>query len=76
MTATKKDGKWHLKGYDTFDESASSFFPLPGEWESEESAKAAAALKFEEFKKKSKGPIVWDQVYIVRPDGSAYLYRE
>jgi hypothetical protein len=73
MSATKGDGKWYIKGYDAFDESVSSFFSLPGEWESQGGAEAAAAAKLEEFKKQSKG-IIWDQVFIVRPDGSMYRY--
>jgi len=66
--------KWRLKGYDAFDERECSFYPLPGEWESEERVREAAKTQLETFQKSELPAELQDQVFIVKPDGDNYRY--
>lgn len=73
------DGFWKLKGYDSFD---GDYYPIPGEYETEDLARDAASAKLAGIKKsqpdeQSGGSgfgSVQDRIYVVKPDGSSYPF--
>jgi hypothetical protein len=78
----KKSGKkrsrsWQLEGYDPF---ALEYYPLPGEYPSQEEAEKAARARLRDLEvlqptQTSGGQAYWgiqDRVYVVRPDGTMY----
>ena len=75
-------GKWRLVGYDTFEGGRDGYYPIEGEYDSEEQAKRAAREQLEHLEKtqpsKSSGGQsgVQDQVFIERPDGSGYRFLQ
>ncbi len=72
------EGKWRLKGYDTF---AREHYPLQGEYATEEEARAAARAQLQYLEeiqptKYSGGQSgIQDWVYVIRPDGNSYRVR-
>ncbi|MBI4021587.1 MAG: hypothetical protein HY369_05070 [Candidatus Aenigmarchaeota archaeon] len=70
---------WTLEGYDTF---SSEWYMLPGEYATEEAARAAATARLLELEetqptRTSGGQAetgIQDRVYVVRPDGSKYRF--
>jgi hypothetical protein len=74
-----KEVFWTLKGYDTFSDE---WYPFSGEFESEESAQAAADERLDELERQQPSARsggqgqggIQDRVYIIRPDGSGYRY--
>lgn len=72
-----KKEKWGIRGFDTFEEE---FYPLDGEFLSEERAKEAARLRLKELEKTQPTKLtggqngIQDRVYIIRPDGSQYRF--
>jgi hypothetical protein len=68
--------KWRLEGWDTF---GGHSYPIPGEYESEPLAIAAAKRELEELERtqpteSSGGQAgIQDRVYVVGPDGHRYL---
>ena len=66
---------WKLQGYDTFSRED---YPLPGEYETEESAIAAAHERLEYLESTQPSLTsggqdgIQDQVYVNRPDGSRF----
>lgn len=80
---TAQAGKWTLLGYDTFEGGGEeAFYPLPGKYDTEELAIAAArdrlaVLEETQPTEESGGQEpdgIQDWVYIVRPDGSKYRF--
>lgn len=81
---TTADGKWKLEGQDVFDmdDDDRGFYPLEGEYDTEELAKAAARIRLKELEgtQPSAGSGgqsdngIQDRVYIVRPDGSKHRF--
>jgi hypothetical protein len=77
-----KKGKWKIEGYDTFEGGPDAFYPLPGEFDDEPAAQAAARGHLAELEKtqpasQSGGQSeqgIQDRVYIVRPDGTKYRF--
>jgi hypothetical protein len=67
--------RWRLIGYDTF---SGQEYPLPGEYDSEVEAVAAAGKRLEELEglqpSASSGGQngIQDRVYVVRPDGTIF----
>ena len=76
----KVQGKWKIEGYDTFENEP---YPLPGEYDGEDSAvdeakKRLAELELSQPSETSGGQDyggIQDKIYIVRPDGTKYLFR-
>ena len=78
--------KWRIQGYDTFesmwDKESNPFYPIEGEWDTEEEAIKAAKGYLNKIEKhqptsKSGGQSaggIQDHVYIVKPDGSRYRF--
>ena len=70
---------WKIDGYDAFE---GEFYPLPGEFSSQEEAEEAASKRLEDLektqpKKQSGGQGffgIQDRVFIVRPDGTSYRF--
>jgi hypothetical protein len=68
---------WRLFGFDTF---SSEWYPLPGTYKDEKSAKAAAKRRLEALEKsqpsKDSGGQngLQDKVFIERPDGTRYRF--
>jgi hypothetical protein len=78
----KKSGEggerlWHLLGYDPF---ALEYYPLPGEYPSQQEAEKAARARLRDLEvlqptQTSGGQAYWgiqDRVYVVRPDDTMY----
>ena len=69
------DGKWKLEGYDTFSRED---YPLPGEYDTEDTAIAAAKKHLEYLERtqpsESSGGQdgTQDRVYLIRPDGTKF----
>ena len=69
------DRLWKLQGYDTFSRED---YPLPGEYETEDEALAAAHERLEHLEKTQPSRTsggqggIQDQVYVVRPDGTMF----
>ena len=69
------DQRWRLEGWDTF---AGESYPIPGEYESEPLAVAAAKRELEELERMQPGESsggqagIQDWVYVVGPDGHRY----
>ena len=72
--------KWRLEGYDTFEGGEDAFYPLAGEYESEEQAKVAARACLADLERTQPSHSsggqgfggfggIQDSVYIVGPDG-------
>ena len=72
--------KWKLKGYDTFEEGPDAFYPLDGEFDTEEGAKQEAGNRLKELEasqpsSSSGGQAgIQDQIYVIRPDGTSYRF--
>lgn len=76
--------KWRIEGYDTFesqwDMESDPFYPIEGEWDTEEEALKAAKDYLRIIEKHQPTSTsggqsaagIQDHVYIVRPDGSKY----
>jgi len=72
-------GRWRLRGHDTF---AGEAYPLPGSYRTEAQAQKAARKRLADLERTQPSVSsggqrpggIQDQVYIVRPDGSAYRY--
>jgi hypothetical protein len=71
----RAEPKWRLEGWDTF---AGESYPIPGEYQSEALAVAAAKRQLEELEQEqpresSGGPSgIQDAVYVVGPAGQRY----
>ena len=69
---------WKLKGYDTF---AREPYTLPGRYFSQAAAERAAWRRLRELEVTQPQTMsggqngIQDRVYIIRPDGTQYLYR-
>lgn len=69
---------WKLRGYDTF---AGEWYSLPGRFLTEPAALRAAQRQFRKLEKLQPSSYsggqagIQDQVYIVRPDRTMYLYQ-
>ena len=69
------NGKWKLEGYDIFSRED---YPLPGEYDTEDSAITAAKKRLEDLERtqpsESSGGQdgIQDQVYLIRPDGTKF----
>ncbi len=74
--------KWGLKGYDTFESGSGAFYPLPGEFKTEEAAQQGARNRLAELEKSQPSANsggqgitgIQDHVYIVRPGGTSYRF--
>ena len=68
---------WKLEGYDTFDHRP---YRLPGEYQSQADAERAALERLQELERTQPRSLsggqggIQDRVYIVRPDGTQYLF--
>jgi hypothetical protein len=66
---------WKLQGHDTFSRED---YPLPGAYETEEAAVAAAHERLEHLEATQPSPTsggqdgIQDQVYVIRPDGTVF----
>jgi hypothetical protein len=66
---------WKIQGHDTFSRED---YPLPGEYETEEEAVAAAHERLEHLEATQPSPTsggqdgIQDQVYVIRPDGIVF----
>ena len=75
-------GKWKLEGYDTFEDHPGEYYPLAGEYDSEEKAKEAARARLAHLEEtqpsESSGGQddggIQDEVYIICPDGKRYRF--
>lgn len=73
-------GKWRIKGKDTFE---NEFYSIAGEYDTEELALAAAKTQWDEIQKsqpiEDAGDPEFDgiqgRVWIVRPDGNKYNFH-
>ncbi len=73
------ENKWKIEGYDTF---ANEPYPIPGEYNSQGEAHAAASamaanIEASQPSSSSGGQAaegIQDRIYIVRPDGEKYRY--
>ena len=74
---TETLGKWKLEGWDTFSRED---YPLPGEYNTEEEARTAAADRLSELEKTQPSATsggqkgIQDKVFILSPTGSRTLY--
>ena len=67
-----KQGKWKIKGFDTFSEN---YYDLEGEWDDEDGAKEAANERLSELARIDPGAgSLRDKVFVVGPDGTGYRY--
>jgi hypothetical protein len=74
--------QWKIEGYDTFEGGPDAFYSLPGEFDDEPAAQAAAREQLAELEKtqptsQSGGQSeqgIQDRVYIVRPDETKYRF--
>ena len=70
-----QSGTWKLRGYDAF---AHERYSIPGEFDSENDAMAAARAYLDELERlqpgaKNEGPYgLQDHVYVIRPDGTEF----
>jgi len=70
-----QNGIWKLQGYDTF---AREEYPLPGEYDTEEAAVAAARERLEYLERTQPSQTsggqagIQDRVYVICPDGARF----
>ena len=70
--------KWKIEGYDTFSRKP---YALGGEYESQAAAESAAWQRLKELEVRQPTAMsggqsgIQDRVYIIRPDGTQYLYE-
>jgi hypothetical protein len=72
-----RSSKWTLKGYDTFEGGDDAWYSLPGEFDTEPQAVAAAQERLKELEESQPAASsggqreggIQDQVYIVSPEG-------
>ncbi len=59
--------KWRLRGYDTF-EGGDAFYDIPGEYDTQDEA-LAAAQRYSDELKESQDLELRDQIFIIGPNG-------